>query len=225
LGAAPFGFKGAGFDVMRNPLRRIYGRCHLHFVTFSYRRRRPLLGGAKARDRFVGILDEVRSRHRFRVIGYVVMPEHVHLLISEPAKGDPSKVLHVLKQKVSRALHGRMKRPVPGQLLLEFARNEQEDEAFWQRRFYDFNVWNMKKVKEKLDYMHGNPVKRKLVQHPKDWKWSSWSHYPKGEEGLLRIDSLASEWKSDASGKDVEQSQNPAPLKAKGAAPKSSSGV
>jgi putative transposase len=60
--------------------------------------------------------------------------------------------------------------------------------AFWQRRFYDFNVWSSKKLKEKLDYMHRNPVQRGLVLHPKDWPWSSWSHYEKGEMGLIRIE-------------------------------------
>ena len=90
---------------MRNPLRRYYGRGDLHFVTFSCYRRRPLLGTPRARDRFVAILNEVRSRFGFRLIGYVVMPEHVHLLISEPKTANPSKVMQVLKQKVSSGLH------------------------------------------------------------------------------------------------------------------------
>jgi len=174
---------------MRNPLRRYYGLGDLHFVTFSCYRRRAFLRTRRARDCFLKILDEVRSRHKFRVLGYVVMPEHVHLLLSEPAKGDPSKVLQVLKQKVSRALRRQPRRSASGQLSLAFPEAETET-AFWQRRFYDFNVWSAKKVKEKLEYMHGNPVKRKLVTHPKDWPWSSWSHYAKGEEGLLRIDTL-----------------------------------
>ncbi len=84
---------------MRNALRRFYGRGDLHFVTFSCYRRRPLLGTPGARQCFVKILDQVRSRHCFQLIGYVVMPEHVHLLISEPEKGNPSKMLQVLKQK------------------------------------------------------------------------------------------------------------------------------
>ena len=130
MGAAPFGFKGAGFSSMRNPLRRHYGRGDLHFVTFSCYRRRPLLGTRRARDRFVRILGEVRSRHAFRLIGYVVMPEHVHLLLSEPKKGSPSKVLQVLKQKVSRALRGRGKKSVSGQLLLPFSRMATDATAF-----------------------------------------------------------------------------------------------
>jgi hypothetical protein len=50
-------------------------------------------------------------------------------------------------------------------------------------------VWSEKKLKEKLHYMHGSPLKRKLVEHPKDWPWSSWSFYAKGE-GLIAMDVL-----------------------------------
>ena len=153
----------------------------------------------------------MRSRHAFKLIGYVVMPEHVHLLLSEPRKGTPSKVLQVLKQKVSRALRGRGKKPMPGQLSLPFCRTAADAEAFWQRRFYDFNVWSEKKVKEKLEYMHANPVNRKLVPHPKEWPWSSWSYYMKGEKGLIRIDSLEEREQGMIKQARKKQSQNPRP--------------
>jgi REP-associated tyrosine transposase len=175
---------------MRHPLKRFYGRGDLHFITFSCYRRRAFLGKQRARDRFVKILDEVRKRHGFRLIGYVVMPEHVHLLVSEPRKGNPSKVLQVLKQKVSAALRNNRRKSLPGQLALGFAEDETDEKHFWQRRFYDFNVWSAKKLKEKLEYMHANPVMRKLVAHPRDWPWSSFCHYAKGEKGLIRIDSI-----------------------------------
>ena len=201
-GAAPCGFQarflrsgyfygGAGFlfSAMRYPLKRFYGRGDLHFVTFSCYRRRPLLGTRRARDRFVKILDEMRKRHPFRLIGYVVMPEHVHLLIREPLKGNPSKILQVLKQKTSAALRKKRK-SAPGQLELGFSKDAAaEQEHFWQRRFYDFNVYSEKKLREKLDYMHTNPVARKLVAHPRDWPWSSWSFYAKGE-GLICMDAV-----------------------------------
>lgn len=129
----------------------------------------------------------VRSRYKFLLIGYVVMPEHVHLLISEPKSGNPSKVLQVLKQKVARTLLGR-RRASSAQLRLPF-RSSVLTPAFWQWRFCDFNVWSSKKLNEKLDYIHANPVQRRLVTDPKDWPWSSWSHYAKGETGLIPIDS------------------------------------
>ena len=195
---------------MRNRLQRLYGGGDLHFVTFSCYRRRPMLGAARARHCFVQILDQVRSRHRFQLIGYVVMPEHVHLLVSEPKKGTPSKVLQVLKQKVSRALQKRLRKSSSAQLTLRFAAVEPSAPAFWQRRFYDFNVWSEKKVKEKLDYMHRNPVERKLVLHPKDWAWSSWSHYEKGETGLIRIDTVETKEIQPANSRK-QQRQEPHP--------------
>ena len=207
-GAAPFGFKGAVFSSMRNPLRRYYGWGDLHFVTFSCYRRLPYLGTRRKRDRFVKILDEVRSRHKFDIVSYVVMPEHVHLLLSEPAKGNPSKILQVLKQNASRALRGKSKRSAPGQLSLPFPIAGADAGAFWQRRFYDFNVWSAKKVKEKLEYMHANPVARGLVKHPKDWPWSSWSHYAKG---LLRIDILGDKKERESSPTNPRKIQRPHP--------------
>jgi putative transposase len=175
---------------MRNPLKRLYGRGDLHFITFSCYRRRPLLGTVRARDQFVKMLDEVWRRHAFRLIGYVAMPEHVHLLIAEPPKTTPSKVLQVLKQKVAAVLLKRRKRVGSGQLSLPFGGGQTGETHFWQRRFYDFNVWSEKKMKEKLDYMHANPVQRRLVQHPKDWPWSSWAHYAGKREARIEIDSV-----------------------------------
>ncbi len=61
---------------------------------------------------------------------------------------------------------------------------------FWQPRFYDFNVYSPKKKREKLEYMHANPVKRGLVKDPGGWLWSSFSFYEKGERGLVAIDSV-----------------------------------
>jgi putative transposase len=77
---------------MPKGLRRYYGKGHRHFITFSCYRRLPLLKSARARDLFVKELARVREELGFRLIGYVVMPEHVHLLMSEPRRGTPSTV-------------------------------------------------------------------------------------------------------------------------------------
>jgi len=71
---------------------------------------------------------------------------------------------------------------------LPFERAREPLRAFWQARFYDFNVYTSGKKKEKLNYMHANPVVRGLVAHPKDWRWSSWTSYWGGEVGMVRID-------------------------------------
>src|SRR5580765_2151649 len=93
-----------GVLLMTRGLKRYFGQGHLHFLTFSCYRRLPLLSTARARDLFVDTLEKIRERHQFLVVGYVVMPDHVHLLIGEPAKGTLSIVLQALKQRVSRDL-------------------------------------------------------------------------------------------------------------------------
>jgi REP-associated tyrosine transposase len=87
---------------MPKGLTRRYGQGHLHFITCSCYRRLPLLGSVRSRNLLVQILGEVRDRYGFALVGYVVMPGHTHLFISEPAKGTPSTVMQVLKQRVSR---------------------------------------------------------------------------------------------------------------------------
>jgi putative transposase len=116
------------------------------------------------------------------------MPEHVHLLISEGPKCTPSLVLKVLKQRVSRDLRKRKRREPLGQMRLGFKDGVAELPRFWQPRFYDFNVYSAKKIREKLEYMHANPVKRGLVEKPGEWVWSSFGSYEQGERGLISID-------------------------------------
>ena len=152
-------------------LKRYYGAGSMHFVTWSCYRRMALLGTAARRDLFLAVLELMRKRYGFAVIGYVVMPEHVHLLISEPLVGDPSKVIQAVKLGVSRRL----------------AAEGEFSGQFWQRRFYDFNLWSQRKECEKLKYMHRNPVVRGLVASPENWRWSSYRSHAYGEVGLVRI--------------------------------------
>ena len=79
------------------------------------------------------------------------MPEHVHMLISEPERGTLAQAMQSLKQGVAR------------RLALRAA------DSFWQARYYDFNLWSERKFVEKLRYIHRNPVERGLVLRPGDW--------------------------------------------------------
>ena len=156
-------------------LKRFQATGQLHFVTFSCYRRRPLLDEA-ARALFETVLEEVRQRVEVVLLGYVVMPEHVHLLIGESARHSLAVAIQLLKQSVSR--RARLATGLTG-------------EAFWERRYFDFNVRTQKKVVEKLRYLHRNPVERGLVIRPEDWAWSSYRHYAQSEAERVGIES---EW-------------------------------
>ncbi len=170
---------------MPRGLHRFYGADHLHFITCSCYRRLALLRTARSRDCLLSVLEQTRKRYRFVVVGYVVMPEHIHLLLSEPEVGTPSTVMQVLKQRTSRALLPKIRPrdPRQGQLFGEGAARA----PFWQTRFHDFNVWTEKKRVEKLRYMHRNPVKRGLAAEPEGWRWSSYRCYLLGEPGPVRV--------------------------------------
>jgi putative transposase len=155
---------------MPRGLIRYHHTGHFHFVTFSCHRRQQFFHSAKGRGLFERSLEVMRLRYDFVVAGYVVMPEHVHLLVSEPKKAVLSKALQALKLSVSV---------------------QSKQRPFWQVRYYDFNVYSPGKRSEKIDYMHRNPVRRGLVADPMDWLWSSYHHYATGERGTVEIES---EW-------------------------------
>ena len=115
-------------------------------------------------------LERVRHSFRLCVFGYVIMPEHVHLLLSEPHRDTLAHAIKSLKQGVSRRLIG-------------------EAEHFWQKRYYDFNVRDYDQFVEKLRYIHRNPVKRGLCEAPEHWEWSSFRHDATGSEGRVQIES------------------------------------
>ncbi len=173
-------------------LKRYQQTRQLHFVTFSCYHRRPLLANSEACDIFVRTLETVRRWYGFWLIGYVVMPDHVHLLLSEPERKNLALVLQMLKQMVSRNLRsegGPSYREAKGGDIQPQVSGDVQPQPFWQARYYDFNVWSEQKRVEKLRYIHRNPVKRGLVERPEDWLWSSFHHYLTGEEGVVEIES------------------------------------
>lgn len=155
-----------------------------HFVTFCCYHRRPLLATDESRRIFESALERVRRRYRLYVYGYVVMPEHVHLLLSEPQQDTLADALKSLKQGVARRWMGNG--PVKAKVGLSGS-----PQHFWQKRYYDFNIRNYSQFVEKLRYIHRNPVKRGLCDRPEDWPWSSFLHYATGVEGRVEIES---EW-------------------------------
>ncbi|MGC2636284.1 MAG: transposase [Acidobacteriaceae bacterium] len=88
-------------------LKRYQNAGHLHFVTFSCFDRRAFFEREAARRSFEAALERVRRSYRVCVYAYVVMPEHVHLLLGEPGRGTLADALKSLKQGVARRLGGR----------------------------------------------------------------------------------------------------------------------
>ncbi len=141
---------------------------------------------------FVQTLEDMRRLFSMCVYGYVVMPEHVHLLVSEPERGVLADAIHYLKLSFAKRVRGGVSqvsaqktRANPGH------HRTLESGSFWQKRYYDRNVRDAREFSNKLRYVHHNPVKRGLVSDPAEWKWSSFRHYALREVGVVEIES---EW-------------------------------
>ena len=152
-------------------LRRFQQARDVHFLTFSCYRRRANFDNDSAYAEFVSALGRVRRDYGVCVYAYVIMPEHVHLMVNEPGHKILAQAVQSLKQGVARPLALRA------------------EDSFWQARYYDFNVWSERKFVEKVRYIHRNPVHRGLVAKPEDWRWSSFRHYAAGEVGVVEIES------------------------------------
>ena len=153
---------------MPTNLKRYQQSGDFHFLTFSCYHRLPYFATRESRDRFEQALEQIRKRYVFHVFGYVVMPEHVHLLVSEPTRTTLARAMQALKTSVSK---------------------QSKEKPFWQVRYYDFNVFSTAKRTEKLRYIHRNPVTRGLVTRPEEWQASSFRQYLTGEQRTVTIES------------------------------------
>jgi putative transposase len=151
-------------------------------VTFSCYRRRRLLDHDRAKRIVLGVLHSQLTLQRGRCVDFVVMPDHVHAILWFP---EPDQISHFMKQWKQRS-SVQIKRWVASRLPRYAARIDPADPV-WQARYHDFNVFTRQKLEEKLLYMHENPVRAGLVQHPCEWPWSSARYYTWGRSVGVRV--------------------------------------
>ncbi|MBU0984105.1 MAG: transposase [candidate division Zixibacteria bacterium] len=154
------------------------------FVTFTCFRRHRYLTTQIARDIVLAGVSHLRSYRHIRILGWVVMPEHVHLVLMPPDGCALGDAIGRFKAWTSRKI---LSDPAyTGRVL----RRDDGRRALWQRRCYDHNCRTQDVVREKINYCHLNPVKRELVRHPSDWPWSSYNWYRGEGQIVLAIDGL-----------------------------------
>ena len=180
----------------------IYGRHYepgqLQFITTSNYRRTQLFHSQRFRWAFVEVLRQLRQETDSLLIGWVLMPEHFHVLIKPEPADSTSRGMQELKKRTAQTiivtlLENRSYpwyRQMLARLRLPSTVHSDSHYRVWQRRFVPFNVYTEKKRIEKLDYMHHNPVKRGLVSQPGDWPWSSWRFYYLEDSSVLPMDPI-----------------------------------
>lgn len=178
-------------EAHRKRCRRYDIPGHAHYLTFSCYHRQPFLGKARPILWLIEAIDSARTKAPFDLWAYVIMPDHAHLLLRPHEKVRISSVLHAIKLPVARralvwaqehsdAALGRMKHVTSGGKV---------SCRFWQRGGgYDRNLWTVQEIAEKVHYVHANPVRRGLVDHPRQWRWSSWRAWHEDTDEPLTLD-------------------------------------
>lgn len=149
------------------------------FVTFSCYRRLPSLSLLGAKKIVLEEIDRARAKHGFKLLGYVLMPEHVHLVLFPPDEVKFGLVIREIKSRSAKRYFAATQIGKPGTV-----------RVFWERRCYDHNCRTPESVREKINYCQMNPVKKGLVTEPSEWKWSSYKWYHGVEDVPLKMDEV-----------------------------------
>lgn len=178
--------------------RSINSPGHAHELTFTCFHGLPLLSRERTRQWLVDAIDRARTLHDYSLWAYVIMPDHVHLLI-RPNKQEYqiAGILKSIKQSVSRKAIAYLCRDAPNWLMhiAVHSPGKPVTYRFWQRGGgYDRNIIQSQTLLNALDYIHANPVRRGLVSRPDDWVWSSAGWYGGGRNEKLSIDPITPEF-------------------------------
>jgi len=136
-------------------------------------------------------IERALLRHPLDLWAFVIMPEHVHLLVYPTTSTvDIAAFLYTMKKSVTtRALDFIRKRsPAFLERMHDRQSNGRSSYRIWQRGGgYDENLFRPQKIWEKIDYINQNPVRRGLCNHPMDWQWSSTRAFEYADNGPLRL--------------------------------------
>jgi len=175
-------------DLRSTPHRKLVKHYdlpgHAHFLTFSCYRRLPLLTKDRTRNWFIEALEKAREQHQLDLWAWVIMPEHVHLLIYPRQPEYRMKaILAFIKKPVGSKAIGYLRRYAPHFLeKLTVSHKSRTYRRFWQAGpGQDHNLYEPEAIHKVAEYIHNNLVRRGLVSHPDDWLWSSsadWSGKP-----------------------------------------------
>jgi REP element-mobilizing transposase RayT len=152
----------------------VYGKGHLHLIACICYRKLPKLAEEKHRDVFVRLLEQLRVKFRFAVVGYVVMPDHFRLLMREPEIDTAANAVETLQARYRR----------------RYNNSARSDEQVWESRCSDTHIVGATAVAASLASMHAEPVKAGLVFSSEEWEWSSARAHAGLPEGIVTVEQL-----------------------------------
>jgi len=165
---------------------------HAHFLTYSCYQRLPLLGADRSLRWVIAAMEQTRQKLDAALWAYVIMPEHVYVLLyPRSAAYEIRRILVELKRPVADAARAHLERKGEAKWLerLTVTYPSRRVFRFWRAGGgFDHNIFREKTVPAIVEYIHANPVRRGLVEHPTDWAWSSARFWAGGVDVPIRMD-------------------------------------
>jgi putative transposase len=152
----------------------------LHYVTGNFLDRLPIFTQEECCKSFIDILSDLLAEWPCKLIAYVLMPDHLHLIVN-PEDGRIIEFTGKLKSLAARAIT----KTATG---IQFKQDSEGSLCVWQESFKAIPLWSSWMIWQKINYIHANPVKAKLVSSAKDYRWSSFKAFYSGDEAPLRVD-------------------------------------
>ncbi len=183
------------------PRKRVHRKSynipgHAHELTFSCYQKHPFFKAERCCEWLAQAIQSARRSQSFWLWAFVIMPDHVHLILYPYAEEyDMGRTLEAIKQPVgAKAIAFLREANSPWLARLTRRRGQRSETLFWQSGGgYDRNITAPRTLLRMIDYVHENPLRKKLVNDPQDWHWSSARHYAGGDSPIL-IDPIPTEW-------------------------------
>jgi putative transposase len=159
------------------------GYGHAFFLTFSCYKRRRILDEDPLKTIVLEIMASQLGKRNGKCQGVVIMPDHIHAMVWFPEVGELSTFMKQCKQTSSVRIKRNLKENRSAYL-----HKVSLDDPVWQAGYYSFNIYSDRKMREKLEYMHANPVRAGLVARPAEWRFSSAAFYASGVDVGIAIE-------------------------------------
>jgi len=162
-----------------------------HYTTSVCYQRVPIFRSSNACDLFIEAIAEIRKRYPFKLVGYVITRDHAHLILN-PLGCDISKTMNSIKSVSARKIIDWLREydhvSSLRRLALNVPQKRNHTHAVWQKDFSSIDLWSPRFIRQKLNYIHLNPVRTGLCNHPAEWKWSSYRAYLPHEPGTVPLE-------------------------------------
>ncbi len=166
-------------------------RNTFHYVTMVTYNRVPVFRSDHAGEILVDTLREVRDRFPYKLIGYVIMPDHAHAIINRSIDSISEWLRRVRgnsARQILSWLRDEQHLTSLKKLELTIPQKRHHTHAVWQKDPSVIDLWSPKFIRQKLNYLHLNPIRAGLCEHPAEWKWSSYRAYLPHKPGKVAIE-------------------------------------